>query len=55
MPNNPVILIVDDQLPNRELLRDFLTTIGYASQEAEDGNKALKMMENLTQVFFYNV
>ena len=48
MPNNPVILIVDDQLPNRELLRDFLTTIGYASQEAEDGNKALKMMENLT-------
>ena len=40
MTKPPVILIVDDQLPNRKLLKDVITMIGHDSLQAEDGNKA---------------
>ncbi len=45
MPNIPMILIVDDQLTNRELLTDLIATMELDSQMAEDGEKALAMME----------
>jgi signal transduction histidine kinase len=45
MDTKPFILIVDDQLTNRELLKDVITTMGYDSQQAESGKEALVMME----------
>lgn len=38
------VLVVDDQLPNRLLLRKFLQAIGYAVVEAADGVEALGLL-----------
>lgn len=38
------VLVVDDQLPNRLLLRKFLQAIGYAVVEAVDGLEALNLL-----------
>jgi putative two-component system response regulator len=35
------ILVVDDEEPNRKLLRDILTPLGYEVREAIDGEQAL--------------
>lgn len=40
------ILIVDDELRMRKLIRDFLSAKGYSILEAEDGEKALEVFEN---------
>ncbi len=39
----PVILIADDERLNRELVRTFLETAGYAVIEASNGTDALRM------------
>jgi CheY-like chemotaxis protein len=39
------VLVVDDQLPNRILLRKFLQAVGYAAVEASDGVEALALLE----------
>ena len=39
------ILVVDDELRMRKLLRDFLTAKGYQILEAEDGEKAIEVFE----------
>lgn len=44
MPNN-YILIVDDELRIRKLLKDFLNAKGYSILEAEDGEQALEIFE----------
>ena len=44
MPNN-CILIVDDELRMRKLIKDFLIAKGYSILEAEDGEKALEVFE----------
>lgn len=44
MPNN-CILIVDDELRMRKLIKDFLMAKGYSILEAEDGEKALEVFE----------
>jgi len=44
MNRNPKILIVDDEEYNRQLLTTFLTSLGYATLEAENGKKALKLI-----------
>ncbi len=44
MPNN-CILIVDDELRMRKLIKDFLVAKGYSILEAEDGEKALEVFE----------
>ena len=36
------ILVVEDQLDNRQILRDLLGNAGYALIEAENGEEALK-------------
>lgn len=43
--NNFKILIVDDEVRMRKLLRDFLTSSGYEIFEAENGQKALEIFE----------
>ncbi len=43
MDNN--ILIVDDELRMRKLIKDFLVAKGYSILEAEDGEKALEVFE----------
>ena len=40
------ILIVDDELIMRKLIKDFLSAKGYSILEAEDGEKALEVFEN---------
>jgi len=40
-----VVLVVDDQFPNRLLLRKFLQSVGYAVVEAADGLEALALLE----------
>ena len=40
------ILIVDDELRMRKLIKDFLSAKGYSILEAEDGEKALVVFEN---------
>ena len=42
---NDTILIVDDEQRMRKLIKDFLTTKGYNILEAEDGEKALEIIE----------
>ena len=44
MPNN-CILVVDDELRMRKLIKDFLKAKGYSILEAEDGEKALEVFE----------
>ena len=39
------ILIVDDELRMRKLIKDFLTAKGFSILEAEDGEKALEVYE----------
>ena len=39
------ILIVDDELRMRKLIKDFLVAKGYSILEAEDGEKALEIFE----------
>jgi hypothetical protein len=41
----PVILIVDDELEVRKLLREFLGWSGYAVLEAENGHHALNILK----------
>ena len=42
---NDYILIVDDELRMRKLIKDFLSVKGYNILEAEDGEKALEIYE----------
>ena len=44
MPNN-CILVVDDELRMRKLIKDFLAAKGYSILEAEDGEKGLEVYE----------
>lgn len=44
MPNN-CILVVDDELRMRKIIKDFLKAKGYSILEAEDGEKALEVFE----------
>ncbi len=41
MREQPVVLVVDDQAPNRKLLADLLASRGYAVVTAESGEEAL--------------
>jgi len=43
--NNLDILIVEDELFQREMLRDFLRKAGHRASEAESGEKALQLLE----------
>lgn len=43
---NNCILIVDDELRMRKLIKDFLIAKGYSILEAEDGEKALEVFES---------
>lgn len=40
------VLVIDDLLPNRVLLRKFLKTAGYAVIEATNGIEALELLRN---------
>jgi len=42
---NNCILIVDDELRMRKLIKDFLVAKGYSILEAEDGEKAIEIFE----------
>ncbi|MBE9582520.1 MAG: response regulator, partial [Proteobacteria bacterium] len=42
MPN---LLVVDDELSMREMLEVMLTSEGYNVECAEDGSKAIRMLE----------
>ena len=44
MVNNS-ILVVDDEIRMRKLIKDFLVVKGYSILEAEDGEKALEVFE----------
>lgn len=46
MMNKPTILIVDDELLIRDLLYDFFTNQGWEITTAENGAKALEILEN---------
>ena len=39
------ILVVDDDEDHRELLSEYLDTLGYRTRQAEDGRQALDMLE----------
>ncbi len=39
------ILLVEDELPFRQIYRDAMTMYGYTVVEAEDGEEALKLVE----------
>lgn len=43
-PDSALVLIVDDEEPNRALLRDLLEGLGYETREAIDGAQALAMV-----------
>ena len=43
---NNTILIVDDELRMRKLIKDFLVAKDFSILEAEDGEKALEVFEN---------
>ena len=45
-PNCFAVLVVDDMMPNRMLLRKMLTAAGYSVSEASDGAEALAMLES---------
>ena len=42
---NNCILVVDDEIRMRKLIKDFLVAKGYSILEAEDGEKALEVFE----------
>lgn len=46
-PNCFTVLVVDDMLPNRILLRKVLQSAGYAILEAENGAVAMELLESL--------
>ncbi len=41
------ILVAEDNLPNRELIREILETCGHEVIEAEDGQQALDKLEQI--------
>src|SRR5438309_9901049 len=41
------ILVAEDNLPNRELIREILETCGHVVIEAEDGQQALDKLEHI--------
>jgi len=41
------ILVAEDNLPNRELIREILETCGHEVIEAEDGQQALDKLEHI--------
>ena len=43
--NNNCILVVDDELRMRKLIKDFLIASGFNILEAEDGEQALEVFE----------
>ena len=43
MREQPVVLVVDDQAPNRKLLRDSLQVTGYETAEAATGELGLQL------------
>ena len=43
--NNNCILVVDDELRMRKLIKDFLIASGFSILEAEDGEQALEVFE----------
>lgn len=45
-PNCFAVLVVDDMVPNRLLLRKMLTAAGYSVSEAADGAEALAMLKS---------
>lgn len=45
-PRGQTILLVEDELPFRQIYRDILRLDGYKVVEAEDGEEALKMIES---------
>lgn len=45
------VLIVEDNIVNRELLREVLSARGYAVEEAEDGLQALDRLKDLKPDF----
>jgi len=45
MNQQPRVLVVDDQAPNRKLLSDLLSTQGYAIDAAESGEEALARIQ----------
>ncbi len=47
MREQPVVLVVDDQAPNRKLLADLLATRGYGVETAESGEEALARIESV--------
>lgn len=48
---NGTILVVDDELRMRKLIKDFLAKEGYSILEAEDGEEALKIyQENINKI-----
>lgn len=46
---NNCILVVDDEIRMRKLIKDFLVAKGYSILEAEDGEKALEVFEEKSQ------
>ena len=51
---NNCVLIVDDELRMRKLIKDFLSAKGYSILEAEDGEKALEVFENNKNKILYS-
>lgn len=51
--NKQKILIVDDNIDTVELLKKRLKSEGYDTQEAYDGEEALKKFMNLSQILFF--
>jgi CheY-like chemotaxis protein len=47
MSNKPTILVIDDNAPFRMLIRAFLQKEDYQVAEAENGEQALKMLDNV--------
>ena len=45
MPRVPVVLVVDDEAPIREVIRRYLVAEGYQVVEAADGESALQQFE----------
>jgi DNA-binding response OmpR family regulator len=45
MPDNPVVLVVDDERPIVDLLQDLLQDQGYEVRRAYDGITALQLIE----------
>ena len=47
MREQPVVLVVDDQAPNRKLLADLLMSKGYSVETAESGEEALMKIKSV--------